>query len=131
MHSSKKIEEAYPGYGDAIRELYTGSYNDRPLSRNRTVTKMLDSVIYDDFINVTSNEFIIFGCRYMNTGCRCLLCKASSFGSYIVSPAMPGYRVNRQKSFCAGLVQEWYTMLFAILGKDIVLSPLCWKSIYK
>ena len=69
MHSSKKIEEAYPGYGDAIRELYTGSYNDRPLSRNRTVTKMLDSVIYDDFINVTSNEFIIFGCRYMNTGC--------------------------------------------------------------
>ena len=69
MHSSKKIEEAYPGYGDAIRELYTGSYNDRPLSRNRTVTKMLNSVIYDDFINVTSNEFIIFGCRYMNTGC--------------------------------------------------------------
>ena len=69
MHSTKKIEQRYPGYGPVIRELYTGSFNDRPISRNRTVNQMLDSVIYDDFINATSNEFIIFGCRYMNTGC--------------------------------------------------------------
>ena len=35
---------------------------------------------------------------YTDTGCRCLLCKASTFGTYAVSPAMPGYRVNIQKS---------------------------------
>ena len=31
---------------------------------------------------------------YLNTGCTCLLCKASLFGNYVVSMAMPGYRVR-------------------------------------
>ena len=30
---------------------------------------MLGAVIYDEFVNDTANEFTIFGCRYMNTGC--------------------------------------------------------------
>ena len=35
---------------------------------------------------------------YTDTGCKCLLCKASSFGTYVVSPSMPGYRIKLQKS---------------------------------
>ena len=31
---------------------------------------------------------------YQDTGCKCLLCRASSFGQYVVSPAMPGYRLK-------------------------------------
>ena len=31
---------------------------------------------------------------HMNTGCLCLLCKASLFGPYVVSMSMPGYRLR-------------------------------------
>ena len=31
---------------------------------------------------------------YQDTGCRCLLCDASTFGSFVESLAMPGYRPN-------------------------------------
>ena len=31
---------------------------------------------------------------YTNTSCKCLLCKASLFGRYATSPAMPGFRIN-------------------------------------
>ena len=30
---------------------------------------------------------------YMDTGCKCLVCKASKFGKFICSPSMPGYRL--------------------------------------
>ena len=31
---------------------------------------------------------------YINTGCSCLLCKASWFSSYVVSKAMPSYKIK-------------------------------------
>ena len=31
---------------------------------------------------------------YKDTGCKCLLCLASTFGRYAVSPAMPGYKLK-------------------------------------
>ena len=31
---------------------------------------------------------------YINTGCSCLVCKASVFGKYVRSPAMPGFAVR-------------------------------------
>ena len=30
---------------------------------------------------------------YMDTGCKCMVCKASNFGRFARSPSMPGYRV--------------------------------------
>ena len=34
------------------------------------------------------------------TGCQCLLCKASTFGSFAVSPAMPGFRLSLPGNTC-------------------------------
>ena len=85
MHSTRKIKERYPGYLPIIRELYTGFFNERYLSchaygmqhtiwyesnfrkiaHNSTVKRMLNDVLYDQFMNDTSNDFIILGCRYM------------------------------------------------------------------
>ena len=31
---------------------------------------------------------------YINMGCRCLLCKASHFSAFVVSPAMPGFKLK-------------------------------------
>ena len=31
---------------------------------------------------------------YLNTNCKCLVCKASSFGKTVQSPAMPGFLIN-------------------------------------
>lgn len=31
---------------------------------------------------------------YTNTGCRCNVCKASTFGKYIRSPSMPGFQIK-------------------------------------
>ena len=31
---------------------------------------------------------------YVNTGCKCLVCKASIFGNSVKSPALPGYLIN-------------------------------------
>ena len=30
---------------------------------------------------------------YMDTGCHCMVCKASNFGKFVSSPSMPGFRV--------------------------------------
>ena len=30
---------------------------------------------------------------YLNTGCRCMVCKISTFGRYASPPSMPGYKV--------------------------------------
>ena len=92
MHSTRKIKERYPGYLPIIRELYTGFFNERYLSchkiipyesydmiyisnfvfrkiaHNSTVKRMLNDVLYDQFMNDTSNDFIILGCRYMRIG---------------------------------------------------------------
>ena len=34
---------------------------------------------------------------HIDTGCRCLLCKASIFADYVTSPSMPGYRIKLPK----------------------------------
>ena len=34
---------------------------------------------------------------YIDTGCRCLVCKASIFGTFVKSPAMPGFLINIPK----------------------------------
>ena len=30
---------------------------------------------------------------YVNTGCRCMVCKASNFGRFVISPSLPGYKI--------------------------------------
>ena len=37
----------------------------RKIAHNSTVKRMLNDVLYDQFMNDTSNDFIILGCRYM------------------------------------------------------------------
>ena len=40
----------------------------RKIAHNSTVKRMLNDVLYDQFMNDTSNDFIILGCRYMRIG---------------------------------------------------------------
>ena len=54
----------------AIRFLRDAAYHMvesyfRKIAHNSTVKRMLNDVLYDQFMNDTSNDFIILGCRYM------------------------------------------------------------------
>ena len=53
--------------------------------------KLLCSPNQNKFINNETNHNIPQG--YIDTGCLCLVCKASNFGKFISPPSLPGYKI--------------------------------------
>ena len=54
------------------------------------LNRLLCSSDQNKFVSPTSSNDAI---GYLDTGCRCMVCKISNFGKYVSPPSMPGYKV--------------------------------------
>ena len=83
----------------------------RKIAHNSTVKKMLNDVLYDQFMNDTSNDFIILGCRYMRIG--------SNYGFLICSIHL----LIKMKAYISmGCIGNW-TVEYTRFGKCAVFNP--------
>lgn len=72
---------------------------------------MLNDVLYDQFMNDTSNDFIILGCRYMRMG------KSGVHERFSFI-----YRINMKTKNSMGCIGNW-SVEYTRFGKCAVFNP--------
>ena len=54
MHSRSKIEQYYPGMKEnLLRQMYTGTFKSKVISKNPEIAEQLKSKSYDEFVKQT------------------------------------------------------------------------------